>query len=140
MTLPLKKKAPTGKRKRRKRGDKDYVNNKEFTAAVIECLKDDDLNDYVVDCFIKIANRAVLRLYFKDPLDKEDCIAAALCDMVKYWRNFNPEKSTNAFAYFTQIATHGYGKEFKKIHKEVGKDYDAPMSLDQMGESTIYTI
>lgn len=128
------------KRVRRKKGDKDYINNADFTQAVIECLKTGELSNYVIDCFITLANRAVLRLYFKDPLDKEDCVSAALCDMVKYWKNFNPEKSNNAFAYFTQVAKNGYGKEYKKIHKELGKEWDAPISLDQMGDSAIYTI
>ena len=33
-----------------------------------------------------------------------------------YWKNFNPEKSTNAFAYFTQIVKNGFTESFNKLH------------------------
>ena len=34
----------------------------------------------------------------------EDNVGNALLRMLEKWKNFDPEKSTNAFAYFTQVA------------------------------------
>ena len=98
------------KRTRRKRGDKNYINNKEFTQSVIESKEKDELQPFTIECFVMLANRAVERLYFKDYRDREDCIQSALVDCIKYWRNFDPEKSDppNAFAYFTQMCKNGY--------------------------------
>ena len=133
------------KRQRRKKGDKNYINNKEFTQAVIDSKEADELTKFTVECFVMLANRAVERLYFKDYRDKEDCVQSALVDCVKYWRNFDPTKSSppNAFAYFTQMCKNGYAKEWKKIHKKTGLEDGEnveTISLSTSGDSTVYTI
>ena len=133
------------KRTRRKRGDKNYINNKEFTQSVIESKEKDELQPFTIECFVMLANRAVERLYFKDYRDKEDCIQSALVDCIKYWRNFDPEKSDspNAFAYFTQMCKNGYAKEWKKIHRKPGLEEGEnveTISLSTAGDSTVYTI
>ena len=133
------------KRTRRKRGDKNYINNKEFTQSVIESKEKDELQPFTIECFVMLANRAVERLYFKDYRDKEDCIQSALVDCIKYWRNFDPEKSDspNAFAYFTQMCKNGYAKEWKKIHRKSGLDEGETVetiSLSTTGDSTVYSI
>ena len=125
----------------RGRAGKFYINNKEFTAEIIECKKTGVLSTAAVNYFITLANRAILKLRFANPLDKEDCIQSALLDLVRYWKNFNEEKSNNAFAYFTQISKNGYAKEYKKIYKHIGKDEKVEIiSLSYSGESEIYTI
>jgi hypothetical protein len=130
---------------RKKRGDVHYINNKDFTNAIITSKADNELNKFAIDCFIALANRAVDRLYFKDPRDREDCIQSAILDCLKYWRSFDATKSEtpNAFAYFTQICKNGYAKEWKKIHKKTGLDKDDLLefiSLGYSGESSIYSI
>ena len=136
-------KKPDVPRTRRKRGDNNYINNKEFTEGVLACKEADELSPFVIDCFMRLANRAVERLYFKDYRDKEDCIQSALVDCIKYWRNFNSEKSNNAFAYFTQMCKNGYAKEWKKIHRKTGLEDGETVqtiSLNHSGDSSIYTI
>lgn len=133
------------KRTRRKRGDKNYINNKEFTDSVIESKEKDELQPFTIECFVMLANRAVERLYFRDYRDKEDCIQSALVDCIKYWRNFDPTKSDppNAFAYFTQMCKNGYAKEWKKIHRKPGLEDGEnveTISLSTTGDSTVYTI
>ena len=133
------------KRTRRKRGDKNYINNKEFTDSVIESKEKDELQPFTIECFVMLANRAVERLYFRDYRDKEDCIQSALVDCIKYWRNFDPTKSDppNAFAYFTQMCKNGYAKEWKKIHRKPGLEDGEnieTISLSTAGDSTVYTI
>jgi hypothetical protein len=132
---------------------KYYINNRDFTNEIIRCkhghLNEEtgyqhtpgELSPRAVEYFILLANRAILKLSFSNPLDKEDCIQSALLDLLRYWRNFNEEKSNNAFAYFTQIAKNGYAKEYKKIYKHIGKGEKVEfVSLSFTGESEIYTI
>lgn len=130
---------------RKKKGDTHYINNREFTADIIECKKVGELSDYSVNCFISLANRAVDRLYFKDTRDREDCIQSAILDCLKYWKSFDESKmnTPNAFAYFTQICKNGYAKEWKKIHKKTGLDPDETLefiSISSSGENSVYSI
>lgn len=134
--------------------DKEYyINNKEFTNEIIRCKHGllntetgyqhiaGELSEKAIEYFIILANRAILKLRFSNPLDKEDCIQAALLDLIRYWKNFNEDKSSNAFAYFTQIAKNGYAKEYKKIYKHIGKgDKIEFVSLSHSGDSEIFSI
>ena len=130
---------------RKKKGDKHYINNRDFTDEIIKCKKTGELSDFAIQCFISLANRAVDRLYFNDPRDREDCIQSALLDCLKYWKSFDETKAEvpNAFAYFTQMCKNGYAKEWKRIHKKTGLDKDDKLefvSLNMGGESSIYSI
>ncbi len=130
---------------RKKRGDLHYINNKDFTDEIIKCKTNGELSNFAIDCFISLANRAVDRLYFRDPRDREDCIQSAILDCLKYWKSFDESRSgvPNAFAYFTQMCKNGYAKEWKKIHKKTGLDKDDKLeflSLDMGGENSIYSI
>lgn len=130
---------------RKKRGDSDYINNREFTSEIIQCKQTGQLSKYVIFCFDKLANRAVDRLYFRDPRDREDCVQSAILDCLKYWQSFDETKSKcpNAFAYFTQICKNGYAKEWKKIHRKTGLEKEDKLefiSLGMSGDSSIYSI
>lgn len=65
---------------------------------------------------ILIANESNKKLKYKDPMDREDCISGAIEDLMRYWDRFNPAKSTNAFAFYSQMAKHGFAKTWKKLH------------------------
>lgn len=132
-------------KKRKKRGDKHYVNNKEFTEEIIKCKEEGDLSEFAIECFIALANRAVNKMYYQDYRDREDCIQSALLDCLRYWKGFDPTKSQNpnAFAYFTTVCKHGYAKEWKKIHKKTGLDDGDSLdfiSLSTTGDGSIYSI
>jgi hypothetical protein len=47
--------------------------------------------------------------------DRKDCQSSAILDCLMYWRGYDPSKSENAFAYFTQIQLNGFYKGAKKI-------------------------
>ena len=131
--------------KRKKRGDKHYVNNKEFTDDIIKCKETGELSKFAIDCFIALANRAVNKMYYEDYRDREDCIQSALMDCVQYWKGFDPTKSDNpnAFAYFTQICKNGYAKQWKAIHRKTGLEDGATLdfiSISTTGDGSIYSI
>ena len=130
---------------RKKKGDNHYINNKDFTNEIIKCKENGELSNFAIACFVSLANRAIDKLYFKDPRDREDCIQSALLDCLKYWKSFDEKKSEtpNAFDYFTQMCKNGYAKEWKKIHKKTGLEKDDRLSfvsLNTSGESAIYSI
>lgn len=132
-------------RTRKKKGDKHYVNNKEFTQSIIEDKKKEKLSEFSISCFVALANRAVNKMYYEDYRDREDCIQSAILDCLKYWKGFDPSKSQNpnAFAYFTQVCKNGYAKQWKAIHKKTGLDDGDSLdfiSLSTTGDGYIYSI
>ena len=95
---------------------KIYVKNKDLLAEFKSSKEKGSLNPEIVGMFYLIIDGISKKMSYKDPADKEDCMAFAMEDLCKYWDRFNPEKSDNAFSYFTQIAKNGFAKGWKKIH------------------------
>ena len=135
------------------KNNKYYINNRDFTNEIIRCKyglenpetgfkhKAGELSPKAIEYFILLANRAILKLDLPNEIDKDDFIQSALLDLLRYWSNFNEEKSNNAFAYFTQIAKNGYAKQFKQIYKHTGDGEKVEIvSLDHSGDSEIYSL
>ena len=114
---------------KRKRSE-HYVNNKEFLAALIKYREDIEIAQiqgkpkpqiprYVGECFLKIANHLSFKPNFVNYMFKEDMISDGIENCVNYIHNFNPQKSQNPFAYFTQIIHYAFirriGKEKRQL-------------------------
>ena len=110
---------------KRKRSE-HYVNNKEFLAALIKLREDREIAEiqgkekpriprYIGECFLKIATHLSFKPNFVNYMFKEDMISDGIENCVQYIHNFNPEKSQNPFAYFTQIIHYAF---LRRIQKE----------------------
>jgi len=93
-----------------------YVRNKDLKRALIESKTEGRLTAETIKMFMLIVEGLSKTKSYRDPEDKEDCIAFGLEDLVKYWNRFDPAKSDNPFAFITQIAKNGMQKGWKKIH------------------------
>ena len=91
-----------------------YVNNAEFLAALLDYkaqvqkAKDAGLDippisNYIGDCFIKIARHLSYKHNFINYSYKDEMISDGIENCLAVVKNFDPEKSKNPFAYFTQI-------------------------------------
>ena len=114
---------------RRKRSE-HYVNNKEFLAALevyIAQVNRAKLNDkeppqiprYIGECFLKIANHLSYKPNFVNYMFKDDMISGGIEICVRYIHNFNPEKSKNPFAYFTQIIYYAFLRRISQEKKQL---------------------
>ena len=112
-----------------------YLNNRDLLEEIIKSKGEDELTPKALKMLMMLADRSSSRLVYRNPEDRKDCIACAYMDLYRYWRNFNPEKSTNAFAYFTEIAKRGFAKGWNKLHP---KKYGGTISMS--GGEGIYTI
>ena len=106
-----------------------YVNNADFLAAMAEwkdkCKDADELGDpqppvtnYIGECFLKIANHLSYRPNFINYTYRDEMIADGIENCVQYSYNFNPEKSKNPFAYFTQIIYYAFVRRIQKEKKQ----------------------
>ena len=106
-----------------------YVDNQKFLEEMIvykgKC-KDaknkgepaPQISEYVGECFMKIANRLSFRPNFINYAFREDMISDGIENCVQYIRNFDPEKSKNPFAYFTQIIYFAFVRRITKEKKQ----------------------
>lgn len=105
-----------------------YVKNSDLLKEIIVSKEKGSLTPKALDMLMRIANESNKRLRYKNPLDKEDCISGAIEDLLRYWDRFDPAKSNNPFAFYSQMAKHGFGKVWKKLHPE---GFDNTLSLSQ---------
>ena len=106
-----------------------YVNNKEFLAAMVEYRKSVNrakrkkqakppVTDYIGSCFLKIANHLSYRPNFINYTYRDDMISDGIENCLQYLDNFNPDKSNNPFAYFTQIIYYAFVRRILKEKKQ----------------------
>jgi hypothetical protein len=131
---------------KRKRSE-HYVNNKEFLAALIKYREDKEIAEiqgkpkppiprYIGECFLKIANHLSFKPNFVNYMFKEDMISDGIENCVQYIHNFNPEKSQNPFAYFTQIIHYAF---LRRIQREKRQLEIKNKILERSGFSEVFT-
>ena len=115
---------------RRKVQSEHYVNNKEFLEALIvfkaKCAAAKEageqrpqISNYIGECFLKIATHLSYKPNFVNYMFREDMICDGIENCVQYIENFNPEKSKNPFAYFTQIIYYAFLRRIQKEKRQL---------------------
>lgn len=108
----------------------NYVNNREFLDALMVFRKDvadakesggkrPRVPNYVGECFLKIATHLSYKPNFVNYMFREDMICDGIENCLQYIDNFNPEKSTNPFAYFTQIIYYAFLRRIQREKKQL---------------------
>ena len=115
---------------RTRKKSEHYVNNKEFLQAMIEYKERCDkaikrkrkpppVTNYIGECFLKIANHLSYRPNFINYTFRDDMISDGIENCLQYMNNFDPEKSDNPFAYFTQIIYYAFIRRIQKEKKQM---------------------
>lgn len=132
-----------------------YVDNKKLYDALVvwlstrkSLLKDKQpappLPDYIGECILLMANRLAQKANFVNYTFKDDMIGDAMESCLRYLHNFNPERSTNAFAYVTQILHNAF---VRRIQRERRNSYTKAILINngmpgysvQEGDENEYT-
>ena len=107
-----------------------YVNNKEFLEALVaykvrvNAAKESGADrpivpNYIGECFLKIATHLSYKPNFVNYMFREDMICDGIENCVQYINNFDPTKSSNPFAYFTQIVYFAFLRRIAKEKKQL---------------------
>ena len=132
----------------RRKSTEYYVNNKELLEAMtsyrerVIYAKEHDkpkprVSNYVGDCFLKIATHLSYKPNFVNYPFREDMICDGIENCLQYIDNFDPEKSKNPFAYFTQIIYYAF---LRRIQKEKKQLEIKQKILDHSDASTVMQI
>jgi DNA-directed RNA polymerase specialized sigma24 family protein len=122
-----------------------YVDNKKFLEALTEYRqsvieaeesggKRPVIPEYVGECFLLIAQRLTYRPNFINYTYKDDMISDGIENCLTYIDNFNPEKSDNPFAYFTQIIYWAFVRRIQKEKRQMYIKYKATEKANIFGE------
>lgn len=117
---------------------KHYVDNKKLYEAIIEykhnvleASKNNELKpripNYVGECILMIATRLSTKPNFVNYSYREEMISDGVENCICYFDNFDPSKTKNPFAYFTQII---YFAFLRRILKEKKQLYIKHKSLE----------
>ena len=123
-----------------------YVDNEKFLKEMIiykrgfdEAKEKDELppmiSEYLGECFMKIAQRLSFRPNFINYAFKDDMISDGIENCIQYIKNFNPEKSSNPFAYFTQIIYYAFIRRIQKEKKQLYIKYKTMESTPSLSEN-----
>jgi hypothetical protein len=130
------------KKTRKKAREKPhYVNNKEFSTAVVdyvtsvnearEKMEDEPIiTEYIGTCFLKIAEGLSHKPNFVGYTYREEMVMDAVENCIKAIMNYDVKKATrtglpNAFAYFTQISYYAFLRRIakEKKHQDIKEKY-----------------
>ena len=130
-----------------KRKPDHYVDNKEFLQHMIEFKEattaarengesDPRIPDAIGEIFVKIASHLSFKSNFINYAFREDMIADGVEKCIQYVHNFDPAKSKNPFAYFTQIIYYAFLRRIQKEKKQLYVRYKSLENshLDNMSE------
>ena len=119
---------------RRNKKSIHYVNNAEFSQAVVDYVKTADsaksknkeipiVPNYVAQCFLRIAEGLSHKANFIRYTYREEMVMDAVENCLKAIGNYNLDAATrtgnpNAFAYFTQITWYAFLRRIAKEKKQ----------------------
>jgi len=130
--------------KRQKRDH--YIDNQRFFQEMQEWKKtikeaeevDDPkppITPYIGECFLKIAEQLSSKPNFAHYAYREEMICDAVENCVVYAANFDPDKSSNPFSYFTQIIYYAFLRRIQREKKQSFIKYK--MVRDRVGDGNI---
>ena len=122
-----------------------YVNNPDFYAAIIEYqekvqeserigVDKPRISNYIGECIYKIATKLANKPCFMNYSFREEMIGDAIENCFLYFDRFDPEKSNNPFAYFTQIIYYAFLRRIQKEEKNryaIYKNFNEMYMLDE---------
>lgn len=113
----------------KKKKPKNYLNNTDLMKEIELSHAQNKMTNELGKMIMVLCKRYAKHPDYSNVFShEEDMQAFGLLTVVKVWKSFNPEKSKNPFAYFTQILRHAfyqYGNSEKKAQdtkKAVKKD------------------
>ena len=126
-----------------------YVNNADFLAALIKYREDcaeakktnssePQIPNYIGECFLKIAEHLSRKPNFISYTYRDEMISDGIENCIMYFRNFDPAKSKNPFAYFTQIIYYAFLRRIMREKKQLYVKYKATQQFGLLDEGEMY--
>jgi hypothetical protein len=124
---------------------KHYINNADFLKALVDYKEQSRLYkenggtepkipNYIGECFMKIAEGLSHKPNFINYTYRDEMISDGIENCLMYFDNFDPTKSNNPFAYFTQIIYYAFLRRIQKEKKQLYVKYKATEMIGVLDE------
>lgn len=124
---------------------KHYINNADFLKALVEykeackiATKEKKnlppIPNYIGECFMKIAEGLSHKPNFINYTYRDEMISDGIENCLQYFNNFDPSKSKNPFAYFTQVIYFAFLRRISKEKKQLYVKYKATEQIGILDE------
>ena len=97
------------------------MNGKELYIEIVVSKGLGRLTPKAQELLVKLAKNALRKKYYYDLDDRDDCYQTGLLALFSNWKSFNPEKFSNAFAYFTEVFKRGIAQGYKDLYTKKGE-------------------
>lgn len=124
---------------------KHYINNADFLKALVDykaaCKQSNKdkkpppaIPNYIGECFMKIAEGLSHKPNFINYTYRDEMMSDGIENCLQYFDNFDPTKSSNPFAYFTQIVYFAFLRRISKEKKQLYVKYKATEQIGILDE------
>lgn len=96
---------------------KHYLNNKDLYIEIIVSKEMGKLTPAAQKMLLLLCKNVIKKFYYKDLDDRNDCLSNAMYSVLLRWYNFDELKSTNAFAYFTEVIKRGIAAGWRELQR-----------------------
>jgi len=126
-----------------------YINNADFLKALTdykelcetaekEKKSEPPIPNYIGECFLKIADHLSRKPNFVSYSFRDEMISDGIENCLMYFKNFDPSKSKNPFAYFTQIIYYAFLRRIMKEKKQLYVKYKATENFGILDEFEMF--
>jgi hypothetical protein len=116
---------------KKKKVTQHYVDNAKFFSEITKYreklhsarekgLEEPRIPDYIGECIWKIAEKLSTKPCFINYSYREEMVSDGIENCILYFRDYDPEKGQNPFAYFTQVIYYAF---LRRIYKEEKNRY-----------------
>ena len=126
-----------------------YINNADFLKALVDYKElcdtaekekklEPPIPNYIGECFLKIADHLSRKPNFVSYSFRDEMISDGIENCLMYFKNFDPIKSKNPFAYFTQIIYYAFLRRIMKEKKQLYVKYKATENFGILDEFEMF--
>lgn len=97
-----------------------YLNGKDLYCEIVVSKSMGQLTGEAQKMLNLLGKRIISKFHYNNPDDRMDCYQNGMEQIYKNWHNFDPDKTHNSFAYFTEVFKRGIAAGWNEVNK--GKD------------------
>jgi hypothetical protein len=127
---------------------KHYINNADFLKALVEYkaktkialdsgLPRPTIPNYIGECWMKIAEGLSHKPNFINYTYRDEMFSDGIENCLQYFENFDPNRGSNPFAYFTQIIYFAFLRRIGKEKKQLYVKYKATEQFGILDENEL---